>query len=248
MNVIPLQQSLGRIGSWRKLPFFSSSGQFGAICASLATMSRPVLPEAGKILRPFELTQMETVRVVIVGQDPYPNWNPRLGIGRATGLAFAVPDYTVTLPPSLRNIFAEIPNYRTGQNLEYWAGQGVLLVNTISAVPENFLQMSKKERKEYRESIGWHFLIRDVLNALVRRNNVFFMFFGVLARDMGIVPPTLRPQQNSLPNRVIGTSHPSRPNRKPKEPAWIAFKKSNPFLKANAFFQGRSRRQPPISW
>ena len=75
----------------------------------------------------------EAVRVIILGQDPYH------GPGQAQGLAFSVPDHC-PCPPSLRNIFTEIgrefPDQLTVQsnNLERWAGQGVLLLNTVLTV------------------------------------------------------------------------------------------------------------------
>ena len=91
-----------------------------------------VYPPAGKLFRAFELTPPETVRVVIVGQDPY--HNP----GEAEGLAFSVPAGTA-LPPSLKNLFKEYaddlrrPVPETG-SLEAWARGGVLLLNAILSV------------------------------------------------------------------------------------------------------------------
>ena len=91
-----------------------------------------VYPPEGKIFRAFELTPPETVRVVIVGQDPY--HNP----GEAEGLAFSVPEGTA-LPPSLRNIFREYaedlgrPVPESG-SLAAWARGGVLLLNSILTV------------------------------------------------------------------------------------------------------------------
>lgn len=246
MDVTPLRNSFEEIGDWSELPFFRNNGPFDRICDHLANEPRPILPAAGNILRAFELTPRSQVRVVIVGQDPYPDWNPRLARGLATGLAFAVPDCTVTLPSSLEYILAETPNFRTGQNLEYWAAQGGLLVNTILTVPENFSQMSDQEKCAYRNCIGWHLLIEDVLDDMARnRSDVFFMFFGTLARNMGIIPQNLLPQQNMSPARVIGTGHPSRPHIKPNDP-WVAFKGSDPFAEANKFFQSMSK--PPIVW
>jgi len=83
-------------------------------------------------LRALQLTARDGVRVVILGQDPYH------GPGQAHGLAFSVAD-AVPLPPSLRNIFAEIARdldrapARNG-NLERWARQGVLLLNCVLTV------------------------------------------------------------------------------------------------------------------
>ena len=91
-----------------------------------------VYPPEGKLFRAFELTPPETVRVVIVGQDPY--HNP----GEAEGLAFSVPN-GVALPPSLKNLFKEYaedlhrPAPSAG-SLEAWARGGVLLLNAILSV------------------------------------------------------------------------------------------------------------------
>ena len=91
-----------------------------------------VCPPEGRIFRAFELTPPESVRVVIVGQDPY--HNP----GEAEGLAFSVPD-GIALPPSLRNLFREYAEdlHRASPSsgsLEAWARGGVLLLNAILSV------------------------------------------------------------------------------------------------------------------
>lgn len=82
-------------------------------------------------LRALELTPPETVRVVILGQDPYH------GPGQAHGLAFSVPA-GVRPPPSLRNILRELADdlggTRASGDLESWARQGVLLLNTVFTV------------------------------------------------------------------------------------------------------------------
>lgn len=85
-------------------------------------------------LRALELTALDEVRVVILGQDPYH------GPGQAEGLAFSVPD-GVRLPPSLRNIFQEIVRdlggaMPAGGSLQSWARQGVLLLNTSLTVEQ----------------------------------------------------------------------------------------------------------------
>jgi uracil-DNA glycosylase len=93
--------------------------------------SNPILPHPELIYRACELTPPESVSVVILGQDPY--HTP----GCATGLAFAVPSGT-NLPPSLRNIFRELVDdagsITTTSDLESWARQGVLLLNTTLTV------------------------------------------------------------------------------------------------------------------
>lgn len=253
MNVTPLRNSVGRIGTWIQLPFFRHNGPFDDICARLTDERRPILPAGGNILRAFELTRREDVRVVIIGQDPYPNWNPRLAAGLATGLAFAVPDCTVTLPTSLERIFDKIPNHRTGPNLEYWAAQGVLLLNTILTIPVDTVNGSQKgvnEGERSHRDFGWESLIGDALADLTHSNDVFFMFFGVSARDKKIIPQNLLnqlSQVNQATSQVIGVSHPSDRGRLPNPP-WVPFSTSSPFTQANNFFQGLNPQYPPIIW
>ena len=91
-----------------------------------------VYPPEGKLFRAFELTPPETVRVVIVGQDPY--HNP----GEAEGLAFSVPE-GIPLPPSLKNLFREYADdlhrpVPSAGSLEAWTRGGVLLLNAILSV------------------------------------------------------------------------------------------------------------------
>ena len=95
-----------------------------------------VFPERNKIFGAFELVKENALKVVILGQDPYPNPN------QAMGLSFSVPFDTV-LPPSLRNIYKEIENeynIKMAQNgdLTFLAQQGVLLLNSILTVRASF--------------------------------------------------------------------------------------------------------------
>jgi uracil-DNA glycosylase len=93
-----------------------------------------VFPSEAHVLAALQLTAPHDVRVVIVGQDPYH------GAGQAHGLSFSV-QHGTRIPPSLRNIYAElhtdldIPTPTHG-NLEAWAKQGVLLLNTSLTVRE----------------------------------------------------------------------------------------------------------------
>ena len=91
-----------------------------------------IYPPGSQIFRAFELTPVDQVKVVILGQDPYH------GPGQAMGLSFSVPD-GVPAPPSLRNIFQEVETdlgiRMSGRpNLEKWARQGVLLLNAVLTV------------------------------------------------------------------------------------------------------------------
>ena len=110
-------------------PYFASLVRF--LHAEKAA-GKVIYPPGSLIFRAFDLTPVDQVKVVILGQDPY--HNP----GEAMGLSFSVPD-GVRMPPSLRNIFQEIEadlgiRMSGRPNLEGWARQGVLLLNSILTV------------------------------------------------------------------------------------------------------------------
>ena len=142
--------------------------------------------DAGAVVYPptpfkaLELTPLDQVRVVILGQDPYH------GAGQAQGLAFSVAP-GIKIPPSLRNIFKEIQresgdlsaiqalNGDKSGSLELWAKQGVLLLNTCLTVEEGLPASHAK--------LGWEGLT-DALISLVakRKKNVVFMLWGAHAQ------------------------------------------------------------------
>ena len=128
----------------------------------------------------LELTPLDQVRVVILGQDPYH------GAGQAEGLAFSVAP-GVKIPPSLRNIFKEIQleggksasnqlqNSTQSGSLTRWATQGVLLLNTCLTVEEGLPASHAK--------LGWE-VLTDALIGLVAKTNksVVFMLWGAHAQ------------------------------------------------------------------
>ena len=130
--------------------------------------------------RAFELTPLDQVRVVILGQDPYH------GAGQAEGLAFSVAP-GVKIPPSLRNIFKEIQleggesasnhlqNSPKSGSLARWAAQGVLLLNTCLTVEEGLPASHAK--------LGWEVLTDALISLVAKRNkNVVFMLWGAHAQ------------------------------------------------------------------
>ena len=129
-------------------------------------------------LRALEVTPLEEVRVVILGQDPYH------GRGQAEGLAFSVKS-GVPLPPSLRNIFKELqrdlgtapPQFpMPGGSLMNWAKHGVLLLNTCLTVEEG--QPASHANK------GWEILTDELIRAVSHsRENVLFMLWGAHAQS-----------------------------------------------------------------
>lgn len=133
-----------------------------------------VFPPGGKIFRAFELTPLDRVKVVIIGQDPYH------GDGQAMGLSFSVPD-GVPAPPSLKNIFREIETdlgiqMSGSPNLEPWARQGVLLLNAILTV--------RRAKAASHSGIGWQEFTDAVIRTISeRREGVVFLLWGNYARS-----------------------------------------------------------------
>ena len=152
-----------------------------------------IYPPGGLIFRAFELTPLDAVKVVILGQDPY--HNPR----EAMGLSFSVPD-GVRMPPSLRNIFQEIGadlgirmSGRT--NLEPWARQGVLLLNSFLTV-EAGLAASHR-------NIGWQEFTDAVIRTLSERGEgIVFLLWGNFAKAKASLIDTTR-------HHVLTAAHPS---------------------------------------
>lgn len=186
-----------------------------------------VFPPIEQVYSALELTPLDEVRVVILGQDPY------IGEGQAHGLAFSV-NKGVRVPPSLANIFAEIkahdatftPSHEG--NLTHWAKQGVLLLNTILTVKSG-ASMSHANR-------GWERLtdaiIKDVSE---RRPHVVFMLWGAKAKDK------IQLIQNQSKHLILTAMHPSplakNASGKPGFLGCDHFRKANVFLKANGLEQ-----------
>ncbi len=181
----------------------------------------PPQPFAALTLTPFD-----TVRVVILGQDPYH------GAGQAHGLAFSVPP-GVRPPPSLRNIFLELQRDlgcapTSSGSLEHWARQGVLLLNAVLTVEDGC--------PGAHAGRGWEALTADLLRRLAddARPKVF-MLWGALAqaRRTGIGEPHL----------VLEANHPSPLSaRRPPVP----FLGCGHFSRANAFLEASGRGK--IEW
>jgi len=131
---------------------------------------RKVYPPAGRELAALTLCgPLANIRVVILGQDPYH------GPGQAHGLAFSVPD-GVPAPPSLKNILKEVGGLhaKTG-NLESWARQGVLLLNTTLTVYDG--------EANSHAGKGWESLTDSIIAAVARESPAcVFMLWGLPAQ------------------------------------------------------------------
>lgn len=149
---------------------------FAGLVASLheeKARGEVIYPPGSQIFRAFELTPVPQVKVVILGQDPY--HNP----GQAMGLSFSVPD-GVPAPPSLVNIFKEISSdlgirMSGSPNLEPWARQGVLLLNSILTV--------RAGQAASHRSLGWETFTDAVIKYLSDNcDGIVFMLWGNFAR------------------------------------------------------------------
>ena len=130
-----------------------------------------VYPKRGKTFRAFQMCPFESLKVVILGQDPYHD-------GSATGLAFAN-DGGGRISPSLRNIIQTVKNdfgaVDVNPNLESWAKQGVLLLNTALTVEKG---------KAGSHVNMWMPFTRDFLTRLsVLKPNLIWVFWGKKAQE-----------------------------------------------------------------
>jgi uracil-DNA glycosylase len=147
-------------------------------------------------LRALKLTPFDSVRVVILGQDPYH------GPGQAEGLAFSVPP-GVKPPPSLRNIFAELQRELGGGlpshgHLGHWARQGVLLLNTSLTVEDG--QPASHAR------CGWEALTDALIEAVARQpRRVAFLLWGAHAQAKAPLIEQAAPGRHLL----LSANHPS---------------------------------------
>lgn len=185
---------------------------------------RRIFPKGAEYFRALDLTPLDEVRVVILGQDPYH------GEGQAHGLCFSVQP-GVRIPPSLVNIYKEmqedlgIAPARHGF-LEHWAKQGVLLLNSVLTV-----EMGRAASHQGR---GWERFTDAVIRAVNEQEKpVVFILWGSYAQKKAAFVDRSR-------HLVLRSPHPSPLS------AHNGFFGSRPFSKANAFLVEHGRK--PIDW
>lgn len=183
-----------------------------------------VFPEEKNVFNALELTPFESVKVVILGQDPYH------GFGQAHGLSFSV-QKGIPLPPSLRNIYKELQEdiggeLPTEEDLSHWAKQGVLLLNTVLTVEEGNANSHKGK--------GWERLTNRLIESLNElKHPVIFILWGKPAQD--------KEKLITNPNHVLlKAPHPSPLS------AYRGFFGSKPFSKVNDILIQQG--QTPICW
>ena len=184
----------------------------------------PVHPPHDQVFAALHLTSYASTRVMILGQDPYH------GPGQAHGLAFSVRD-GVRVPPSLANIHKElhgdlglpVPDHG---NLEAWAHQGVLLLNTTLTV--------RGGQAASHQGRGWETFTDRVIRVVdAKPEHVVFILWGGHARKKKTLIDRDR-------HTILESPHPSPLS------AHNGFLGSRPFSRANEALQAHG--QPPIDW
>lgn len=184
----------------------------------------PVFPPADEVFAALHLTSLADTQVVILGQDPYH------GAGQAHGLCFSV-RRGVPVPPSLRNMHKELRDdlgcpVPTHGNLEHWARQGVLLLNTTLTVREGAAAS--------HQGRGWETFTDHVITAVSAKTSpVVFLLWGAASRKKKSLIDTDR-------HVVIESAHPSPLS------AHNGFFGSRPFSRANQALRESGRE--PIDW
>jgi uracil-DNA glycosylase len=184
-----------------------------------------VFPEEKLIFRAFDLCPLQKVKVVILGQDPYPTK------GHAHGLAFSVDKSVKPLPKSLQNIYKELQSDVSiaaplNGELLHWAEQGVLLLNTVLTVHEG--------RPDSHSGKGWERFTDAVLTAVNRyTENTVFILWGAKAQAKVSLIDLER-------HFVIQSPHPSPLS------AYRGFFGSKPFSRTNAYLINQGKK--PIIW
>lgn len=217
----PAQPNLSLPGSWQSVmsPSLSAS-LMRARTHEFAARERgnPVYPPENAVLRALELTPLEKVRVVILGQDPY--HGPR----QAHGLSFSVP-HGVPFPPSLRNIFKErasdlgLPIPASG-DLTPWAIRGLLLLNAVLTVEDG--------KAGSHAQVGWEDFTDSLIHAVsLHRESVAFVLWGSYAQKK-------RSLIDQSKHFVLESAHPSPLS------AYRGFFGSKPFSRINDYFNKKN--------
>lgn len=182
-----------------------------------------IYPPANLTFNAFNLTHLNSLKIVLLGQDPYHKQN------QAMGLSFSVPK-GVQIPPSLRNIFKELNadlGVKIPQNgdLSAWARQGVLLLNAIFSVEEN---------KPLSHSLwGWQEFSDNIIKKLsLEKEGLIFILWGKFAQSK-------KSLINTRKHFILEAAHPSPLARQ-------GFLGCRHFSKSNALLEKLGKE--PIKW
>ncbi|MGS0747439.1 uracil-DNA glycosylase [Halpernia sp. GG3] len=179
----------------------------------------PCFPLPKQIFRALELTSFDEIKVVILGQDPYHNDY------QANGLCFSVSE-KVAMPPSLRNIFTELENdlgiKRTKKELDDWAKQGILLLNSTLTV--------RAHEANSHQKLDWEkftdFIIKEISD---KKENVVFVLWGSFAQKKSVLIDESK-------HLILKSVHPSPLS------SYRGFFGSAPFSKINQYLTEKNEK------
>ena len=203
-----------------------NSKNFQEIISNLAIERKNniVFPENDAIFKAFNLTKPSDIKIVILGQDPYH------GKGQAHGLSFSVPN-GVKIPPSLLNIFKELQSdlnhsICSNGNLDYWAQQGVLLLNATLTVRE--------KKAGSHQKLGWERFTDNIIKKISDdKEGIIFLLWGAFAQKKTVLI-------NTKKHHILSTTHPSPFS------AYRGFFGCKHFSKTNKILIDNN--QQPINW
>lgn len=200
----------------------SNIDQIESVIREQRSAGLEIVPDSGNVFQALTILPNQ-VRVVILGQDPYPN--PL----HACGLSFSVPSGTNPMPPTLRNILKEIKvdigitQVQDG-DLTPWMQQGVMLLNRVLTTVAH--------KSDSHRKIGWQTITERILETIVQSNpNVIAILWGNQALEV---------RQFFKPENVIVSAHPSPLS------AYRGFTGSKPFSQVNQNLVNRG--EVPIIW
>ncbi|API86291.1 uracil-DNA glycosylase [Francisella uliginis] len=206
----------------KQKPYFKKILDF---LANETNSGKVIFPLKENIFNAFKYTELDNLKIVILGQDPYHNYN------QAHGLAFSVQN-GVDVPPSLRNMYKELSNSVEGFEtpdhgcLTKWAEQGVFLLNTTLTV--------EAHKANSHKDIGWQIFTDTVIEKISRhKEHVVFMLWGSHARKK-------KNLIDSSKHLILESTHPSPLS------AHRGFLGCNHFKMANEYLN--SIGKPMIDW
>lgn len=209
---------------WKDLTFFNSQTfkDITNFLNSEIALKKTILPVQNNIYNAMKYTPFNEIKVVILGQDPYPSGN------HAHGLSFSTQQSI--LPKSLINIFKELYQdldiNRYNGDLTDWAKQGILLLNTVLTVENG--------KANAHRNIGWRILTAEMIEMINKYlSNIIFVLWGKQAQE------TI-PLIDINKHYIIKSAHPSPLS------AYRGFFGSKPFSAINDYLQ--SINIQPINW
>jgi uracil-DNA glycosylase len=226
MNSLDVFGTYGLIGTWKEMlqneleaPYFKGLQLF--LEEELA--KHTVFPSLERVFAAFQLTPFESVKVVVLGQDPYH------GKGQANGLCFSVTE-GIRKPPSLQNIFKELESdlsisIPSHGSLDEWAKQGVLLLNATLTVREG--EAGSHQLK------GWEQFTDAVIRSLSdKKDGLVFLLWGNFAKQKAALIDGRR-------HHILTAAHPSPLAR-------TGFKGCKHFSQTNKLLTQMGKE--PINW